>query len=88
MVQMRLMHSDPDKVRAVAELVLPLLRASGVLMVGDETEIPNRRDGGLRIVVDVTAAGPAVRVTAEPGEPEDGSAAAVGDPERRRLDRP
>jgi hypothetical protein len=52
----RLMHSNPDRVREVAELLIPLLRASGVLMVGDETELPNRRDGGLRIVFELIPA--------------------------------
>jgi hypothetical protein len=33
MVQVRIMHSDPDRVREVAELLLPLMRASGVLQV-------------------------------------------------------
>lgn len=56
MVQIRIMHDDPDRVRQVAELLLPLMRASGVLNVGDTTELPNRRDGGLRVVVDVTPA--------------------------------
>lgn len=68
MVQMRLMHDDPDRVREVAELLLPLMRASGLLHVGDETELPNRRGGGLRIVVEVTPAGPAVRVRADVGD--------------------
>ncbi|KAB2376992.1 hypothetical protein ABT299_44965 [Spirillospora sp. NPDC000708] len=68
MVQLRIMHSDPDRVREVAELLLPLMRASGLLHVGDETELPNRRDGGLRVVVEVTPAGPPVRVRADAGD--------------------
>ncbi len=68
MVQLRIMHDDPDRVREVAELLLPLMRASGLLNVGDETELRNRRGPGLRIVVEVTPAGPPVRVWAEPGD--------------------
>lgn len=74
MVQIRIMHSDADRVRQVAELLLPLLRASGVLNVGDEVELPNRRDAGLRIVVDVTPADN-YRVSAERVPPAPRSAA-------------
>ncbi|MBB4920962.1 hypothetical protein [Streptosporangium saharense] len=56
MVQVRLMHHDPERVRQVAELLLPLLRESGLLHVGDENEVPNRRDGGLRVFFELTPA--------------------------------
>jgi hypothetical protein len=78
------MHDDPDRVREVAELLLPLMRASGLLNVGDETELRNRRGPGLRIVVEVTPAGPPVRVWAEPGEPDGASSSSTS----RRSPRP
>jgi hypothetical protein len=67
MVQIRIMHDDAGKVRDVAEL--PLMRASGLLMVGDETELPNRRGDGLRIVVEVTPAPGARQAWAEQAGP-------------------
>lgn len=57
MVQIRIMHTDADRVRQVAEMLLPLMRASGVFTVGDEVELATRGPG-LRIVVDVTPAQP------------------------------
>lgn len=89
MVQIRIMHADPDRVRQVADLLLPLMRASGVLNVGDETELPNRRDGGVRIVVDVTPV-TAVRVSAERADQPGGPRAlpAASRPALPRLRRP
>ncbi|RSM93778.1 hypothetical protein DMB42_52110 [Nonomuraea sp. WAC 01424] len=59
MVQVRIMDNDPERVRQVAELMLPLLEAAVTLQVGDAAEIPNRRGPGLRITFDVRPARPA-----------------------------
>ncbi|MEU4235527.1 hypothetical protein AB0F17_65650 [Nonomuraea sp. NPDC026600] len=78
MVQIRIMDDDPDRVRQVAELMLPVLRAAVTLQVGDDAEIPNRRGPGLRIVVDVRPA--------RPGGPQWEHAERVDDPPPGRRD--
>lgn len=65
MVQLRLMHDDPEKVREVAARLLPLMRESGLFFVGDETELPNRRGPGLRIVVEATVSPDGLRIWVE-----------------------
>lgn len=81
MVQIRIMHSDPDRVRQVAELLLPLIAQSPDLILGDPQEVPNRKDGGLRVVAEVIPAQPGadpIRVRAERADSRPS-------PARRRL---
>ncbi|RCG19136.1 hypothetical protein DQ384_38315 [Sphaerisporangium album] len=64
----------------MARLLLPLLRDFGVLVVGDQTEVPNRRDGGLRIVFEL--------VPADEGGPQRVQAERVDGGVRRLADGP
>jgi RecB family endonuclease NucS len=57
MVQIRVMHSDSDKVTEVLDLLLPLLRSCSALVVGDEEEL-GMRGSGRRVVVEVRRARP------------------------------
>lgn len=89
MVQMRLMGDDPERVREVADLVLAALQDSGLVTTGDTTELPNRRDGGLRIVAEVIpkeADGP-IQATAERMTPQPAShnSRTALPPGRRRI---
>ena len=53
MPQLRLMGSDVDQVQATAQAVLRALRASGELLVGDASVVPNRRGPGVRCYIEV-----------------------------------
>jgi hypothetical protein len=74
MVQIRVMGDDAERVTAVLDVLLPLVRSCTALHVGDVTELRMRGGRGRRVVFDLTAAGPGpVRVERvdcpEPGGP-------------------
>lgn len=57
MVQIRVMGDDADRVTEVLELLLPLVRSSTALHVGDPAEL-RMRGPGRRVVFELTPAGP------------------------------
>ncbi|MFC8538029.1 hypothetical protein ACFUJY_29515 [Streptomyces sp. NPDC057249] len=53
MSSLRIMDSDPGKARRTAEAVQRALEASGEVVVGNVSVVPNRRDGGARVFMEV-----------------------------------
>ncbi|MCX4682665.1 hypothetical protein OG413_46835 [Streptomyces sp. NBC_01433] len=50
---LRIMDSDPDKARRTAAAVQRAPEASPEVVVGNISESPNHRDGGLRVFMEV-----------------------------------
>ncbi|MEU8741894.1 hypothetical protein [Streptomyces halstedii] len=63
MASLRIMDSDPGKARRTAEAVQRALEASGEVVVGNVSVVPNRRDGGARVFMEVLL----LEAPAEPG---------------------
>ncbi|WP_433860197.1 hypothetical protein [Streptomyces kronopolitis] len=53
MSSLRIMDSDPGKARRTAAAVQRALEASPEVVVGNVSESPNHRDGGLRVFMEV-----------------------------------
>ncbi|GAA2572872.1 MULTISPECIES: hypothetical protein [Streptomyces] len=53
MSSLRIMDSDPGKARRTADAVQRALEASGEVVVGNVSVVPNRRDGGARVFMEV-----------------------------------
>ncbi|MEU0857504.1 hypothetical protein ABZ352_18975 [Streptomyces griseofuscus] len=53
MSSLRVMDSDPGKARRTAEAVQRALEASPEVIVSNVSVLPNRRDGGARVVMEV-----------------------------------
>ncbi|MEU1221342.1 hypothetical protein [Streptomyces microflavus] len=63
MSSLRIMDSDPGKARRTAAAVQRALEASSEVVVGNVSESPNHRDGGLRVFMEVLL----LEATAAPG---------------------
>ncbi|MEW1677969.1 hypothetical protein AB0O47_32750 [Streptomyces noursei] len=63
MSSLRIMDSDPGKAQRTAEAVQRALEASGEIVVGNVAVVPNRRDGGARVFMEVLL----LEASAEPG---------------------
>ncbi|WP_167163156.1 hypothetical protein [Streptomyces sp. MBT27] len=59
MTSIRLMDSDPGKARRTAAAVRRALEASPEVVVSNASEVPNRRDGGVRVFMEVLLLEPA-----------------------------
>jgi hypothetical protein len=77
MSSLRIMDSDPGKARRTADAVQRALEASGEVVVGNVSVVPNRRDGGARVFMEVLL----LEAPAAPGD--DGQEVTV-----ERADRP
>ncbi|MET9366095.1 hypothetical protein ABZX93_35065 [Streptomyces sp. NPDC006632] len=53
MSSLRIMDSDPGKAKRTADAVQRALEASGEVVVGNVSVVPNRRDGGARVFMEV-----------------------------------
>ncbi|MGC4950951.1 hypothetical protein ACLQ2N_32765 [Streptomyces sp. DT224] len=53
MSSLRIMDSDPGKARRTAAAVQRALEASPEIVVGNVSLVPNRRDGGARVFMEV-----------------------------------
>ncbi|MEU3986385.1 hypothetical protein AB0F77_41085 [Streptomyces sp. NPDC026672] len=53
MSSLRIMDSDPGKARRTADAVQRALEASGEVVVGNVSVVPNRRDCGARVFMEV-----------------------------------
>ncbi|MFI7396540.1 hypothetical protein [Streptomyces tendae] len=53
MSSLRIMDSDPGKAKRTADAVQRALEASGEVVVGNVSLVPNRRDGGARVFMEV-----------------------------------
>ncbi|MFF9733715.1 hypothetical protein ACF1GX_30350 [Streptomyces albidoflavus] len=53
MSSLRIMDSDPGKARRTADAVQRALEASGEVVVGNVSVVPNRRDSGARVFMEV-----------------------------------
>ncbi|MFD7868490.1 hypothetical protein [Streptomyces sp. NPDC059783] len=77
MSSLRIMDSDPGKARRTAEAVQRALEASGEVVVGNVSVVPNRRGTGARVFMEVLL----LEAPAAPGD--DGQEVTV-----ERADRP
>jgi hypothetical protein len=53
MSSLRIMDSDPGKAQRTAEAVQRALEASPEVVLGNVSVVPNRRDGGARVFMEV-----------------------------------
>lgn len=53
MSSLRIMDSDPGKARRTADAVQRALEASPEVVLGNVSVVPNRRDGGARVFMEV-----------------------------------
>lgn len=53
MSSLRIMDSDPEKARRTADAVQRALEASPEVVLGNVSVVPNRRDGGARVFMEV-----------------------------------
>lgn len=64
MSSLRIMDSDPGKAQRTADAVQRALEASPELVLGNVSVVPNRRDGGARVFMEVLL----LEATAAPGD--------------------
>uniref|UniRef100_UPI003F4985AE hypothetical protein n=1 Tax=Streptomyces sp. CA-136453 TaxID=3240050 RepID=UPI003F4985AE len=95
MTSIRLMDSDPGRAKRTAAAVRRALEASPEVVVSNVSEVPNRRDGGARVFMEVLLLEPSAarsnedqEVTVERGDagPRRGRRGALP-PGSRALDR-
>jgi len=83
-MQLRLMHSDAERVTEVLDILLPLLRSCTALQVGDPEDLRMRDPGGRRVAIDVAPARQGTTIRVERAE-EPGPGPGRSSPRRARA---